>query len=186
MESPAFARSLFLDISSRFLRSAASKSSFFRSALILACAASSDSAVFFDGFDEPAEVNSLVIRGSADAGCRQNYPECGHHMSKYRPQVKFVHPRLCQVALHEVHKLSSSSVIVTWGACLTLHYSRGGAGDGGKAGVHHHEGVGGAHGEHGVQVLEVGHRVEVAGRVVLQLPDGDHQVRNLSGRGKAL
>ena len=73
MESPAFARSLFLDISSRFLRSAASRSSFFRSALILACAASSDSAVFFDGFDEPAEVNYLVIRGSADAGCRQKY-----------------------------------------------------------------------------------------------------------------
>ena len=58
MESPVFTRSLFLDTSSRFLRSAASESSFFRSALILACAASSDSAVFFDGLDEPEEVNS--------------------------------------------------------------------------------------------------------------------------------
>ena len=113
---------------------------------------------------------------------RQNYPVCRRHLSKYRPEVKFVHLWLCQVALHEVHKLSSSSVITTC-ACLTLH-SRRGAGDGGQAGVHHHEGVGGAHGEDGVQVLEVGHRVEVAGRVVLQLPDGDHQVRNLSGREK--
>ena len=115
---------------------------------------------------------------------RQNYPEYGHYKSKYRAEVKFLHRRLCPAnALHEAHKLSSSSVIITC-ACLTLH-SRRGVGDGGQAGVHHHERVGGAHGEHGVQVLEVGHRVEVAGRVVLQLPDGDHQVRNLSGRGKS-
>ena len=45
--------SLFLDISSRFLRSAASRSSFFRSALILAWAESSESTAFFDGFEDP-------------------------------------------------------------------------------------------------------------------------------------